>query len=100
ALSIGLIVSAIVKNKPADGVDWTGVGKALGTWLAFAVSALLMTWIGFIVSFALLASFLIVAVFREPPLTAALVAVAASAGFNLVSPLALGVSLPSGVFGF
>ncbi len=43
---------------------------------------------------------MIVVVFRQSPVKAAVVAVCASAGFYVVFPLALSVSLPTGVFGF
>ena len=52
-------------------------------------------------SFALLAFFVVVVVFRRPLLTAAVVAVgAARSAFYLIFPVALSVSLPTGSFGF
>ena len=39
-------------------------------------------------------------VFRQPPVTAGIVAVGAALGFYLVFPFALSVPLPTGVFGF
>jgi putative tricarboxylic transport membrane protein len=100
ALALALIVSAATKGRPGTDYDWVAIGKAVGTWLAFAVSAALMGWIGFLLGFALLTFFMVAFVFREPPLRAAIVAIAASAGFYVVFPLALGVQLPVGIFGF
>jgi hypothetical protein len=59
-----------------------------------------MAWLGFLISFAILTFFMIAVVFRQSPVMAAVVAVAASAVFYAVFPLALSVSLPTGVFGF
>jgi putative tricarboxylic transport membrane protein len=100
ALSLALMISAAVKGGPSARYDWPAIGKAIGTWLAFAASAALMGWIGFLVSFALLTFFVITVIFRQSPLRAAIVAVCASAGFYIVFPLALGVNLPTGVLGF
>lgn len=99
-LSVALIAMTIAKQPRAETPDWQGVGRALATWAAFAVSAVLMAWLGFLIAFALLTFFMIAVVFRQPPATAAAVAVCASAGFYVVFPLALSVSLPTGVFGF
>jgi putative tricarboxylic transport membrane protein len=100
ALSLALIAITVAKQPKAGTPDWQGVGRALIAWAAFAVCALLMTWLGFLVSFAILTFFVFAFVFRQPPVTAAVVAVGASAGFYVVFPLALSVSLPTGVFGF
>jgi putative tricarboxylic transport membrane protein len=99
-LSLVLVATTLFKGDKPEQLDWPGIGRALGTWLAFAVSAVLMGWLGFLVSFAILTFFMIVVVFRQSVLTAAIVAVCASAGFYLVFPFALSVSLPAGVFGF
>lgn len=100
-LSLVLMVHTIVRP-PAAGapVDWPGIGRALGTWALFAICAALMMWLGFFVSFALLAFTMIAVVFRQPVVIAVIAAVVAAAGFYLVFPLALGVALPAGVFGF
>jgi putative tricarboxylic transport membrane protein len=99
ALSLALIVSAVRKAREPDSYDWPGIGRALATWAAFAISAVLMGWLGFLVSFMLLAFFMVVVVFRQPPLSAAIIAVSGAIGFYLVFPLALGVPLPTGIFG-
>ena len=71
ALSLALVISAIRKAQKPDEYDWPGIGRALATWLAFAISAVLMAWLGFLISFMLLTFFVVVVVFRRPPLTAA-----------------------------
>jgi putative tricarboxylic transport membrane protein len=98
-LSLALIVSAVRKAQKPGEYDWPGIGRALVTWLAFALSAALMGWLGFLVSFALLTFFIVIYVYRQPPLTAGIVAVSSAVGFYLVFPLALSVPLPTGVFG-
>ena len=100
ALSLGLIAITIANQPKAETPDWLGIGRALITWAAFAICSALMGWLGFLISFALLTFFMIAVVFRQPVATAAVVAVASSAGFYLVFPLALSVPLPTGVFGF
>ena len=97
-LSLALIVTAARKGE-AQEFDWRAIGKAVTVWIAFALSVALMPWLGFLVSFALLAFFMIAVIFRQPPALAGLVAVCTSAGFYVVFPLALGVPLPTGIFG-
>jgi putative tricarboxylic transport membrane protein len=101
ALSLLLIVNvARNRNGTSEAIDWSGAGRALTTWLAFALSVALMEWLGFIISFALLTFFVVWFIFRRPPATAVIVAVAASMGFYLVFPIALSLALPVGPFGF
>ncbi len=95
-----LLILTSVKSKPSAPIDWPGIGRAAATWAAFAASAALMDWIGFFASFTLLTFFVIFMIFRQPFATAAIAAILTSAGFYLVFPLALGVELPVGVFGF
>jgi putative tricarboxylic transport membrane protein len=99
-LSLALIGMTVAKLPKAESPDWPGISRALITWGAFAISAVLMKWLGFMVSFALLTVFIITYVFRQPPVTAVVVAVVAALGFYLVFPLALSVPLPTGVLGF
>lgn len=99
-LSLALIAITVAKQPQAETPDWQGVGRALVTWAAFAICALLMTWLGFLTSFAMLTFFMIAFVFRQPPVKAGIVAVCTALGFYLVFPLALNVALPIGVFGF
>ncbi len=48
-LSLALIGITIAKQPKAETPDWQGVGRALGTWAAFAGSAALMGWLGFLI---------------------------------------------------
>ena len=99
-LSLVLIATSVRKARTPQTVDWPAVRRALGTWLAFAGSVALMNVIGFLVGFALLTFAIVVLVFRRPPLTAAVTAVAASLAFYLTFPVILSVPLPAGYFGF
>jgi hypothetical protein len=102
ALSLLLVVrSAFVADAAGrKAVDHAAIMRALVTWLAFAVSAALLGVLGFLLSFALFTFFLVAVVFRRPLLTAVVTAVVTVALFQLVFPLALGVPLPTGLFGF
>ena len=99
-LSLALIAMTIANKPKAETPDRQGIGRALITWAAFAICAVLMGWLGFLIAFALLTFFMIAFVFRQPPLKAGIVAVCAALGFYLVFPFALSVPLPTGVFGF
>jgi putative tricarboxylic transport membrane protein len=104
-LSLALIATTVARDlkgaAPKRGeTDWVGIRRALITWAAFAICALLMKWLGFMIAFAILAFFIITYVFRQPPVTAGVAAVATALCFYLVFPLALSVALPTGVFGF
>ena len=102
ALSGALVVSSAL-SKPAagpGGIEWRKTARALAVWLALVVSVALFNRLGFVISFALLTFFIVAVMYRRPVPVAASVAVAIAAGFYLVFPLALGVSLPVGVFGF
>ena len=81
-------------------IPWARVGRALVVWLAFAASVALFNVLGFTLSFGLLCFFIVAAMYRRPLKVAAAVAVASALGFYLVFPLALGVSLPTGLVGF
>jgi putative tricarboxylic transport membrane protein len=101
ALSGFLVVSALRRWPAADQrLDRSRIGRALSTWLALAVSVAALKLLGFVASFALLTFFLVAVMYRRPLKVAALVAVASALGFYLVFPLALGVELPVGVWGF
>ena len=101
ALSVLLIVSNLRRGSArGNAIDWTKLGRALTTWLALAVSVALFKPLGFVISFALLTYFIVAVMYRRPPATAALVAVASAAGFYLVFDRALSVPLPVGVLGF
>jgi putative tricarboxylic transport membrane protein len=83
-----------------EGVNWPATGRAMTTWLAFALSVGLMDFLGFLISFALLAFFIVAVIFRRPFVTATVVAVVSALAFHLIFPVALSVSLPIGPFGF
>jgi putative tricarboxylic transport membrane protein len=101
ALSLVLIVNAARNdNGSRETIDWRATGRALGTWLAFALSVALMDFVGFLISFALLTFFLVAVIFRRPLVTAGIVAIACAVSFHLIFPVALSVSLPTGPFGF
>jgi putative tricarboxylic transport membrane protein len=100
ALSLALIVTSLRKTNTPQAIDWRAVGRALGTWLAFAGSVALMNVLGFVISFALLTFVVVVMIFRRSPLAAAVTGVAASLAFYLTFPVILGVQLPTGYFGF
>jgi putative tricarboxylic transport membrane protein len=89
-LSLMLVFSKREQRK----IEWRGVGRAFGAWLAFAASVALIKLAGFLVAFAALSFFIVAVMYRRPPAIAALVAIGVAAGFYVVFPLALGVQLP------
>ena len=91
-LSLVLVIASL-SGKEAP-VDWSGAGRALAAWGAFAFAAAALKWLGFLVCFAALTFFIVAVMYRRPPGVAATVALALAAGFYLVFPLALGVKLP------
>jgi len=97
-----LLVGSQLRRAPDGGkpVEWRRIGRALCVWLALAVSVALFKLLGFVLSFALLTYFIVAFMYRRPAATAAVAALAASAGFYLVFDLALGVALPAGILGF
>jgi hypothetical protein len=76
------------------------IGHALAVWLAFAVSIALLKSLGFLIAFGLLTLFIVAVIYRRPWKVALAVAVAGALGFHLVFAIALGVGLPTGIFGF
>jgi putative tricarboxylic transport membrane protein len=101
-LSLALIASKLLKSEGREGrsIDWRGTGRALGTWLAFAVSIALMESLGFVLSFALLTFVIVTLIFHRPPLTAGVTAIVAALAFHLAFPVILSVPLPTGFLGF
>ncbi len=102
-LSLLLVLNAARADSDREskaGVDWPATGRAMTTWLAFALSVGLMDFLGFLISFALLAFFIVAIIFRRPFVTATVVAVVSALAFHLIFPVALSVSLPTGPFGF
>jgi len=69
-------------------------------WFALAVSVAALKRLGFVASFAALTFFIAAVMYRRPLALAAAVAAASAAAFYVLFPLALGVPLPAGVFGF
>ena len=91
ALSLLLVLGSL---KRETQIDWSDAPRALATWAAFAAMCAAVKLIGFLPAFALLTFFIVAVMYRRPLKVAAAVAVALSAGFYLVFPLALGVKLP------
>jgi putative tricarboxylic transport membrane protein len=99
-LSLALIARRLFIARAGEArVDWSSAGRALGTWAAFVLTIVLMRPLGFVVSIGLLTFFLVLVVFRQSLLAAALTAVCSALAFKLVFSLALGVELPPGPFG-
>jgi putative tricarboxylic transport membrane protein len=90
-LSLALVFSSL---KTQDRIDWSGAGRAFATWFALVVAVALLKVAGFVVCFAALTFFIIAVMYRRPWKVAATAAIAATAAFYLVFPLALGVRLP------
>ena len=90
-LSLALVVSSL---KQEAKVEWSGAGRAFATWAAFAVAAAALKWAGFVVCLAALTFFIVAVMYRRPLKVAATVALAVTAAFYVVFPLALGVKLP------
>ncbi len=101
-LSLALVVARVFKLRHAatGAVDWSGAGRALGTWALFALSVALMPWLGFVISFALLTLILVRVQFARGWRTALLTAAGLSVGFYILFPLLLDVPLPAGRLGF
>jgi putative tricarboxylic transport membrane protein len=101
-LSGALVISSASRARSADtgGTDWRRVRRALAAWAGLAVSVAAFKLLGFVLSFAALTLFIVAFLFRRRLAVAAAVAASMAAGFYLLFPLALGVQLPVGVFGF
>ncbi len=100
ALSLLLVVRSAVKPGAAEKIDWTGVGRALISWLAFAIAVVLLKPLGFLLSFALLTLFVVAVMYGRPLKTALAAAVGNAVGFYVLFVLALDISLPVGPLGF
>jgi putative tricarboxylic transport membrane protein len=90
ALSLMLVSSSKEHRK----LEWKGIGRAFGAWVAFAISVAVIKLAGFLVALAALTFFIVTVMYRRPLAVAALVAIGVAAGFYAVFPLALGVALP------
>lgn len=96
----GVLVVSSVRRGSESSIEWRKLGRALGAWLALAVSIALFKLVGFLAGFAALTFFIVAVMYRRRLAVAAAVAVAIAAGFYVVFPLALGLALPVGVLGF
>ena len=95
ALAIMLVIANVRKKITAEKpLDWSEIRRALGAWLALAVSIAALKFVGFVIAFAALTFFVVAVMYRRPLRVAATVALASAAGFYLLFPLALGVALP------
>ena len=92
-LSLGLMYTSL-RNSDGEKINWSGASRAFGTWLALVAAVALLKVAGFFVCFAALTFFIIAVMYRRPWKVAAIAAVASSAAFYLIFPLALGVRLP------
>ena len=93
ALSAMLVVSSVSKQDHRR-IDWSGARAAFTTWAVFALMVAALKLVGFVIGFAALTFFIVLVMYRKPLKVAAITALALSAGFYLLFPLALGVKLP------
>ncbi len=102
-LSLALIASSVMRpaqvNK-GEPVDWRGIGRALTVWAAFAGCVALLKITGLLIALGLLTLFVVAVMYGKSLKVALAVAVGNAAGFYLVFPFALDVSLPVGPLGF
>jgi putative tricarboxylic transport membrane protein len=101
-LALSLIAIDLARPEPKRTIKsgpWS-VAKTLGGWLAVMGSIILLPWLGFSLSLALLTIFLVVVLDRRCFWTALSVAFGLALSFYVVFVLALGLSLPSGPWGF
>jgi len=94
ALSLMLMVSSVANKGRGSVIDWSGARSAFVAWAAFSVMVASLPLVGFVIGFAALTLFIVLVMYRKPLKVAATTAVALSAGFYLIFPLALGVKLP------
>ena len=97
ALSLLLVLGAVVKPSKAVEIRWKDVSRALTGWAAFVASVALMPLVGFAVSFALLTAFIVKFMCGEKLRTAVIVGVLGAAGFYALFELALDLALPHGI---
>ena len=93
ALSLALVISSLRTQNP-ERIDWSGARRAFAVWFALVIAVAALKFAGFLVCFAALTFFIVAVMYRRRLTTAATVAIAATAAFYLVFPLALGVRLP------
>lgn len=84
----------------ARSVKWRAAGRALAAWGALVATVTLLKPLGFVASFALLTFFIVFVMYRERLWVALALAAGLAAGFYVVFPVALGLALPAGPWGF
>ncbi|MBI2531090.1 MAG: tripartite tricarboxylate transporter TctB family protein [Deltaproteobacteria bacterium] len=102
-LSLLLILANFFALTPDEGRERQSrlsIGRALVGWSGLILAIGLLQWLGFGLSLALLTLFLILVLERRPLWTALSVAIGLALGFHVIFVLALGLSLPSGPWGF
>lgn len=100
-LSLVLVLQSGFSAKTSEKtVDWTGIGRALMVWAAFAVCVALMKPLGFLIALALLTLFVVTVMYGQSLKVALAAAVGNAAGFYLIFGLALQIDLPAGPLGF
>jgi putative tricarboxylic transport membrane protein len=92
-LSLALVYSS-VKSPAAETISWSGAGRAFATWAALVAAVAALKVAGFVLCFAALTFFIAAVMYRRRLWVAGVTALAASAAFYAVFPLALGVKLP------
>jgi len=97
ALSILLVLGAVLKPSAATPVAWRDVSRAIIAWAAFVACIALMPVLGFAICFALLGIFIVKVMCGEKLRTAVIVGVVGAAGFYALFELALDLTLPHGI---
>jgi putative tricarboxylic transport membrane protein len=97
ALSLLLVLGAVLKPAQHAEIHWKDVSRAMGAWAAFVVCVAIMPFVGFVIAFALLAMFIVKVMCGERLRTALLVGIVGAAGFYALFELALDLSLPHGM---
>lgn len=99
ALSLLLAAGAVVsRTAPRGTLAWRELARVFACWGAFVACIALMPLAGFALAFAALTWFVIAVLARRPQRVALPVAVGMASVFYLLFDVALGLSLPRGVF--
>jgi putative tricarboxylic transport membrane protein len=80
--------------------DWPGARRALAAWLIIATAIFLCRWLGFAASFLLLTTVFIVVLESRSIWRAVAIGAGLALAFHLLFVTLLGVSLPTGPWGF
>ncbi|MDQ6618195.1 MAG: tripartite tricarboxylate transporter TctB family protein [Pseudomonadota bacterium] len=97
-LSLVLVLQSARAREPQGTIAWPEVRRAFMCWAAFVVSVALLNVAGFMASFALLTWFIVAIMFRRSHWLALSIGVGGAIVFQLVFDMALGVSLPPGLW--